>query len=561
MKMRKTSTVLTVVAIVLAVLSIGVLLFTPAMLGDRLNNLKDYSGAIIATPAYLTGNILKGELPGIIDVWLGKVGTRGFLSVCLSFFQSGAGQPWLVMRVLGIVSIALPIVILVLHLILVFVRRRPAAFVKTVLYLVFGGVLGILTVSYLSYNYLFNMTDLFGAITANKDMLLTCFVLLLPFALAAAGLIVYTIGMVVSIADVCANPGLAKKTNAAGADSMGHTTPTSEEPLKYEDLTNIEYHQLGAGNPGLGTHGGHGPMIVQYISYAGLPGQQQPAAPAPAPAPEPKPEPKPEPAPAAMTPSYVAQPTVTPIKICDESEYHAEPKPEPKPEPAPEPAKDDADRPITAKELRKIIRDALEDHEHPEENEPLTDGSARKIIQDELAAYYGIEEEDEPAPEPAPAAEPEPAPEPEHRLEDDYDILSADELRDIIRQEIEAAIPAPKEEEEAAPTEPSETDKRLDAIHEELRSLKESYMAPKEEEKAEPAAEEAPEEKEAALTDAPAAKGMTLKKSTVDAGNQAQEEENRLSGGWVTGIVLAAFVILLVVLKKKRSPQNPQTKG
>ena len=121
MKMRKTSTVLTVVAIVLAVLSIGVLLFTPAMLGDRLNNLKDYSGAIIATPAYLTGNILKGELPGIIDVWLGKVGTRGFLSVCLSFFQSG-GQPWLVMRVLGIVSIALPIVILVLHLILVFVR-------------------------------------------------------------------------------------------------------------------------------------------------------------------------------------------------------------------------------------------------------------------------------------------------------------------------------------------------------------------------------------------------------------------------------------------------------
>ena len=69
------------------------------------------------------------------------------------------------------------------------------------------------------------------------------------------------------------------------------------------------------------------------------------------------------------------------------------------------------------------------------------------------------------------------------------------------------------------------------------------------------------EMKEAALTDAPAAKGMTLKKSTVDAGNQAQEEENRLSGGWVTGIVLAAFVILLVVLKKKRSPQNPQTKG
>ena len=69
------------------------------------------------------------------------------------------------------------------------------------------------------------------------------------------------------------------------------------------------------------------------------------------------------------------------------------------------------------------------------------------------------------------------------------------------------------------------------------------------------------EMKEAALTDAPAAKGMTLKKSTVDAGNQAQEEENRLSGGWVTGIVLAAFVILLIVLKKKRSPQNPQTKG
>lgn len=67
------------------------------------------------------------------------------------------------------------------------------------------------------------------------------------------------------------------------------------------------------------------------------------------------------------------------------------------------------------------------------------------------------------------------------------------------------------------------------------------------------------EMKEAALTDAPATKGMTLKKSTVDTGNQ-QQVESHLSGGLVAGVVLVLFIVLLVILKKKRSSQNSQTK-
>ena len=59
--------------------------------------------------------------------------------------------------------------------------------------------------------------------------------------------------------------------------------------------------------------------------------------------------------------------------------------------------------------------------------------------------------------------------------------------------------------------------------------------------------------KEAALSDAGTQKGMTLKKSSVSTAGQPEEEKNTLSGTLVVGIVLAAFILLLAILKKKRS--------
>ena len=68
------------------------------------------------------------------------------------------------------------------------------------------------------------------------------------------------------------------------------------------------------------------------------------------------------------------------------------------------------------------------------------------------------------------------------------------------------------------------------------------------------------EMKEAALSDENVKKGMTLKKNTVGTADQPEKETNKLSGTLVVGIVLAAFIILLVILKKKRSLQNEKRK-
>ncbi len=103
-----------------------------------------------------------------------------------------------------------------------------------------------------------------------------------------------------------------------------------------------------------------------------------------------------------------------------------EQKPEPKPEPEPEPCQCECeeDRPLTAKELRAIIREELDDREHPEELEPLTDERAREVIQEELAEYYTGKDE-----EPEPEAE-----------ESSEDVMTADDLRKMIKEEVEGAV-------------------------------------------------------------------------------------------------------------------------
>ena len=124
-------------------------------------------------------------------------------------------------------------------------------------------------------------------------------------------------------------------------------------------------------------------------------------------------------------------------------------KEEPKPEPAPEPEPEEEDRPLTAKELRAIIREELDDREHPEELEPLTDERAREVIQEELSDYYTCKEEEEPEAE-----------------EEESDVMTADDLRKMIKEEVEGAM-KPSEE-------PSLTKEEVrDIIREELGAPKE----------------------------------------------------------------------------------------
>lgn len=44
--------------------------------------------------------------------------------------------------------------------------------------------------------------------------------------------------------------------------------------------------------------------------------------------------------------------------------------------------------------------------------------------------------------------------------------------------------------------------------------------------------------------------GMVLKKQSSDAVQGAQEEQNSLNGGLIAGIVLVAFVVMLLILKR-----------
>ena len=60
------------------------------------------------------------------------------------------------------------------------------------------------------------------------------------------------------------------------------------------------------------------------------------------------------------------------------------------------------------------------------------------------------------------------------------------------------------------------------------------------------------EMKEGVLSEESSGKGMTLKKSSVTSAEQLTEETNRLSGPLVVAVALIAFVLLLVILKKKR---------
>ena len=61
------------------------------------------------------------------------------------------------------------------------------------------------------------------------------------------------------------------------------------------------------------------------------------------------------------------------------------------------------------------------------------------------------------------------------------------------------------------------------------------------------------EMKEAAVSDENIQNGVTLKKDRVGSVDQGEEEKSKLSGAPVVGIVLLAFIGLLVILKKKRS--------
>lgn len=201
------------------------------------------------------------------------------------------------------------------------------------------------------------------------------------------------------------------------------------------------------------------PLIVQNITYAPTPNVTNPVqTPAPAPVVAPVKEEKKD------TPLTEEGLKNILLEILSEKK-EKEPVQE-APAPAPKEEKPVEERPLTAKELRSIIKNELRDHDHPEELLPLTDEQCRSLIREELNQYYAstrpVSEKKEEVKEGQKEATPVSVSTPKEEMEEDF--MTAEELSKMIRNEVIQVV------DEQPKQEPLTIDTVKDAIHEALAS-------------------------------------------------------------------------------------------
>lgn len=201
------------------------------------------------------------------------------------------------------------------------------------------------------------------------------------------------------------------------------------------------------------------PLIVQNITYAPTPNVTNPVqTPAPAPVVAPVKEEKKD------TPLTEEGLKNILLEILNEKK-EKEPVQE-APTPAVKEEKSVEERPLTAKELRSIIKNELRDHDHPEELLPLTDEQCRSLIREELNQYYAstrpASEKKEEVKEEQKEATPVSVSTPKEEMEEDF--MTAEELSKMIRNEVIQVV------DEQPKQEPLTIDTVKDAIHEALAS-------------------------------------------------------------------------------------------
>lgn len=201
------------------------------------------------------------------------------------------------------------------------------------------------------------------------------------------------------------------------------------------------------------------PLIVQNITYAPTPNVTNPVqTPAPAPVVAPVKEEKKD------TPLTEEGLKNILLEILNEKK-EKEPVQE-APAPAVKEEKPVEERPLTAKELRSIIKNELRDHDHPEELLPLTDEQCRSLIREELNQYYAstrpVSEKKEEVKEEQKEGTPVSVSTPKEEMEEDF--MTAEELSKMIRNEVIQVVgEQPKQE-------PLTIDTVKEAIHEALAS-------------------------------------------------------------------------------------------
>jgi hypothetical protein len=351
---------------------------------------------------------------------------NGFMPAMVKQFTLDQGVP-LIYNVLLDVLAGLVVAFWLWHFIKLIVCHRPGALVVDLLWLVSGAVSFVLIAGALQANYFYSSDDPSyinlvefcqnGPVAGNiPAILLVC----MPYAIAILAYVLGFVGICISIGSLKRKPNLekeaAQKQSAAVASAQPSSSLQEEAPSSAEenDLKAAEYALLEQRDPNAHAQQPQqnnqpaqpmmpqgAPAVIQYFGYGG-----------PAPYPygyQPQPAPY-QPQPAAPAPAPEAAPAKNP----------------------------DEDKPLTARELRQIVKDELVRHDTPEEDLPLTENQVHKLIKEELSAYYAGEKPEQP--EEAKPAEDAAAKPAEAPAQEEQDMLTSDDLRQIIRDEMKVNI-------------------------------------------------------------------------------------------------------------------------
>lgn len=466
--MKKSPLVLSIIGSILVAASIALLCLIPQIGGDLANYV----------PADFFGTMFSNLIPTV-------KGTVMF----------GIGNPIYSGIIVGLLAVVL--IFWLWHFIMLCATRRANSLPVNLLWLIFGIGASFVALVYLGHvdpNTSYLIADTAASPTFTDGMGLLIVLIQAGFmanlmailyvggiiVLAGVGYILLLIGVIGAIHDDRKNP------NEKLEDDPIEVTETEEDPENKEE-------EAPAAEEGKEEKKDDEakPLIVQNITYSGTANNPQPQQPqypyppypyAPYPYPYPPMPPKEEPKFKAFTEDdirrIVSEAVANEQKaILDELNKKEEPAPAavapaPVAEPAPVEEKKEAvqveERPLTAKELRAIIKNELRDHDHPEELLPLTDEQCRALIRDELDEYYA-------STRPSTEKVEEVKEEPKEEAAPEEDFMTADELSKMIRNEVVQVLSEKPEEEKLT------LDMVKAAIKEEVSSLNNKDAASKEE--------------------------------------------------------------------------------
>lgn len=421
--MKKSPLVLTIIGALCTIASVVLLCLLPQIGGD-LNN-------------FVSSNFLSDLFTNLIPALKGTI----------SFAIENAVFSGIIVGLLAVVAI-----FWIWHFIMLCATRRANSLFINLCWLIMGVASSFVALCYIGYvsptqAYVFSGTlgsttfnDGIGLILAlnNQGFVDNLTPILLIggiLALAALGYIFCLIGVIGAIHDDRTNPN--EKVDEE-EEVKAEETPEGEEGANPE-ANNGEKTQTNV----ISQPNGPAPLIVQNISYGGMgPMQYQPMPPMP---PMPPHEEKKE---KHLTEEDVRR-ILAEILEAQNKAILETLKENKEAEPVKEPVQEEKkelpveERPLTAKELRSIIKNELRDHDHPEELLPLTDEQCRTLIRNELDEYYAATRPEEEIKETE--EKKEEAPVAEQTIEEDF--MTADELSKMIRNEVVQVISeSPKEE-------------------------------------------------------------------------------------------------------------------